>query len=110
MLPSFCRSTATVLRPGTRTVRGAAVADWAAATSHEVPGCLVEQTSTSSDRDGRTAVAVDAVLYAPAGADVRAGDRVSLDGEWSVEGEPASVKSPTGAVDHTEAVLKRWRG
>ena len=110
MLPSFCTETATVIRPGTRTLRGAPVPDWSVAAEHEVAGCLLQQTSSSTDRDGRHALAVDAVLYAPAGADIAAGDRVRIRGEGSVEGEPDAVRSPTGAVDHTEAVLKRWRG
>lgn len=111
-LPSFCRETVEVLRALPVASRGAQERDWLQATSHDVAGCSVQFGSTSTDRgEPREAVSSSAVLYAPPGADVKAGDRVSCAyGEFSVEGEPMPRVSPTGAVSHVECSLARWEG
>lgn len=111
-LPSFCRETVTVLRAPLVDQRGTKVRDWTKAVEHFVTGCSVQFGSTSTDRgEPRDAVSSSAVLYAPPGADIKAGDRVSCAyGEFSVEGEPMPRVSPTGAVSHVECSLARWEG
>lgn len=116
MLPSFMRDRVTVVRPGAKTSRGTTVPDWENAQSHTVNGCGVQLPSTSMDLDGRTNTRLTGTLYAPNGADLRAGDRI----EWTdvegvthrlaVDGEPMAWRSPTGRVSHVQARLAEWRG
>lgn len=102
--------TVTVTRPGTKESRGAIVADWSGATSREVGGCWVGNQSTSTDagEEGREANA-RATLYAPPGADVRRGDKVTYAGaDYAVDGEPLPYPSPLGGIDHIECPLVDW--
>lgn len=110
MLPSFCNDAVTVTRAGRKESRGSKVMDWSSATARTIAGCSVQDGGTSLSLDGHTlAVAEDATLYAPEGADVAAGDRVSLDGRtWTVNGAPRVMRSATGAVSHIEAPLQAW--
>lgn len=111
-LPSFCRETVRVLRAPLVDRRGTKVRDWAAAEEREIAGCSVQFGSTSTDRgEPREALSSSATLYAPPGADVEAGDRVSCAfGEFWVEGRPMPRVSPTGAASHVECALSRWEG
>ena len=111
-LPSFCNETVTVSRAPLVTSRGTSERDWASADDHEVAGCSVQFGSTSTYRtDPRDAIDSAATLYAPSGADILAGDRISCDaGEFCVQGEPMPRVSPTGAVSHVECALERWEG
>ena len=111
-LPSFCTETVAVARAPLADARGTAERDWSRAESHYVTGCSVQFGSTSTARgEPRDAVSSAATLYAPPGADVRAGDRIrSSMGAFSVEGEPMPRVSPTGAVSHVECQLSRWEG
>lgn len=100
----------TVTRPGSRRSRGATVADWEHATSHVVGGCWVGNPSTSVDqtKEGRD-VTVRATLYAPAGADVVRGDKVTYAGaDYAIEGAPLPFPSPFGGIDHIECPLVDW--
>lgn len=112
MLPSFCRETVEVWRAPLAESRGTEERDWKRAASHSVAGCSVQFASTSTDRgEPRDAVSSSATLYAPPGADVATGDRVSCAlGEFWVEGQPMPRVSPTGAVSHVECSLSRWMG
>ena len=112
MLPSFCRDEVEVMRAPMRDERGTPCADWGAATVRRVGGCAVQPSTTSSGRgEAREAVSCDAVLYAPPGSDIAAHDRVRWHGiTYEVEGAPMERESPTGAVSHVEARLKRWEG
>lgn len=112
MLPSFCRDEVEVLRAPMRDERGTPCADWGAAAVHRVGGCAVLPSTTSTRRgEAREAVSCDAVLYAPPASDIAARDRVRWRGSlYDVEGAPMPRESPTGAVSHVEARLKRWEG
>lgn len=113
MLPSFCKDVVTVVRPGSKVLRGATVPDWDAATSHEVRGCSVQPASSATVMGDQRVNAVQsgATLYAPPAADVAAGDRVEFEGRaWSVDGEPQAWRSPTGRVSHVIVSLRDWRG
>lgn len=110
MLPSFCKDVVTVERAGRTVSRGSTVLDWTQSTMRTIAGCSVQDGNTSLTLDGHTlAVGEDATLYAPEGADVAAGDRVSFDGRtWVINGAPRIMRSATGAVSHIEAPLKAW--
>lgn len=110
---SWFTDSVTVARPGTKTERGATVPDWANATTRTVSGCSVQTplASTSMSLDGRTQTTRGGTIYAPAGADIEAGDRVEWGGRtFTVTGEPCPWVSPTGRVSHLEAPIDYWRG
>lgn len=116
MLPSWCQESVTVTRAGSRESRGTTVQDWSSATTHVVAGCSVQLPTTSMDLDGRQQTMLAGTVYAPCGADMRAGDRISWtdsDGvshDALVEGEPMAWRSPTGRVSHVQARIVEWRG
>lgn len=109
---SFMNEAVTVIRPGTKTVRGAAVRDWDEASEHQVTRCQVTAASTSQDRDGRETNAVGSfTLRAMYSADIQAGDRVRWRGEvYEVDGDVFHSESPTGRVSSTRCAIKRWEG
>lgn len=116
MLPSWCRESVVVARPGTREQRGTTVPDWRHPQKHTVGGCSVQLPSTSMTLDGRTQTSLGGTLYAPPDADLRAGDRIEwtdltgTDHAFLVDGEPMPWTSPTGRVTHLQARLAEWRG
>lgn len=112
MLPSFCTEAVTVSRAPLASVRGARERDWASAATHEVAGCSAQPASTDGQAgEARHGIADTAVLYAPPGSDIEAGDRVSCSlGTYEVEGSPQPFASPTGAVSHVRVYLSAWRG
>lgn len=109
-LPQWAQDSVTVTRPARKASRGAAVDDWANATTHEIAGCSVQQTATTSDTaDTAGAQTVDATLFAPPGADVAVGDRVTFQGhDYAIVGVPLSRTSPFGSFGHTKAYLRSW--
>lgn len=112
MLPSWCKTTVTVSRAPYVESRGTRVRDWPHATEHEVTGCSLQPASSSTAwADQRQPVTYDATLYAPPGADLEDGDRVTVSGAtYAVDGAPMPWASPTGSVDHVTANLATWRG
>lgn len=111
MLPSWCDETITVKRPALVDSRGTKVKDWTNATTRTVAGCSVQAGETSMDLDGRTETTLGGAVYAPPGADIKAGDRIiAAAGTFEVSGEPMPWKSPTGRVSHVRANIQRWRG
>ena len=88
--------TVTVQRPGTRIDRGGNnVPDWSDPAEHTITGCAIDPTSSAEAHDARDAVVAYATIYAPAGCDVNAGDRVVVRGETcDVIGEPARYTNP----------------
>jgi len=110
-LPSFCRTSVTVKRPGTVTVRGVAVPDPDHETSTTISGVSVQFRATDMTLDQRNGVIIRAVVYLPPGADVKAGDKlVYNDVAYKVDGAPLPVESPTGRVSHVKALLVDWEG
>ena len=113
MLPSFCRDVVTVLRAPLAERRGSMVRDWRSATEHTIAGCSLQEGSSSTEFGGaqRDSTDSDATLYLPPGADIAAGDRVTMGSRrWEVSGVPQSIRSATGNVSHVRATLKEWRG
>ena len=113
MLPSFCRDVVTVLRAPLAERRGSMVREWKNATKHIIAGCSLQEGSSSTEFGGaqRDSTDSDATLYLPPGADIAAGDRVTMGSRrWEVSGVPQSIRSATGNVSHVRATLKEWRG
>ena len=110
-LPSFCRTTVTVKRPGTKTERGVVVPDYDNETTIPISGVSVQFRTTGMTLDQRDGVTVRAVVYFPPGANVKAGDKlVYNEVEYKVDGAPLPVESPTGRVSHIKAQLVDWEG
>lgn len=111
MLPSFCRTTVQVTRAPMVSRRGTVEPDWANAVTHVETGCDAQPAgSASSWTTVGQPVTVRLVLRLPPGADIRAGDRVTVDGtDYAIEGAPHAWRSPSGAVSHIEAQLVDWR-
>lgn len=110
---SWFKDSVTVTRPAMVSSRGTVEADWTHATTSPVSGCSVQTpvTSTSMGMDGRTQTTQGGTIYAPAGADIQAGDRITWGGHvFTVTGEPCEWVSPTGRVSHLEAPIDYWRG
>ena len=113
MLPSWFNESVTVERAPWASVRGTTERDWANATPHTVGGCHVQPSGGGMEFGELRAQAVesDATLYAPPGADVQAGDRITCEmGTFIVDGDPKPWRSPTGGVSNVQAKLKTWRG
>lgn len=87
-------------------------------TSHIVEGCAVAPRSSEERTDGQATVITGRSLYAPAGADITAGDAVVLNGapqdddeRWQVNGDPAEWVNPfTGWSPGTAVALTRAEG
>jgi hypothetical protein len=112
MLPSFCSQSITIIRPGTKEVRGSIVPDWEhTAQPVVVDGCSVQPASSSLSLDGRVLGISDAwTAYLPEGTDVKAGDHILFDGNtYEISGEP---RVWTGAFtrSHIQLNLTRWEG
>lgn len=112
MLPSFCSQSITIIRPGTKEVRGSIVPDWEhTAQPVVVGGCSVQPASSSLSLDGRVLGISDAwTAYLPEGTDVKAGDHILFDGNtYEISGEP---RIWTGAFtrSHIQLNLVRWEG
>lgn len=92
---------------------GNVVADWSTATRETVQGCALAPRSDGEERSqSRQGVIVGHTLYAPAGTDLRAADRVEARGlTFEVEGFPESWRNPYTGVDFgVEASLRRVEG
>lgn len=112
MLPSFCSQSITIIRPGTKEVRGSIVPDWEHTVQPVVVGgCSVQPASSSLSLDGRVLGISDAwTAYLPEGTDVKAGDHILFDGNtYEISGEP---RVWTGAFtrSHIQLNLTRWEG
>ena len=111
MLPSFCRQSIVVVRPGTKTSRGSTIPDWSTATRRKIDGCSVQPASTSLSMDGRVlGISEGWTAYLPEDADVQAGDHIEFGGEtYAINGEP---KRWTGAFTRSNIQLNlvRWEG
>lgn len=113
MLPSWFNESVTVKRAPWVSVRGTTERDWPNATTHTVGGCHVQPSGGGTEFGELRAQAVQdgATLYAPPGADVQAGDRITCGmGTFVVDGDPSPWRSPTGAVSNVQVKLKVWRG
>lgn len=102
------------LRAGTTSDRyNSAVDDWTDPDELEINSCAVAPRLDSEDRtNGRQGVIVGLTVYAPAGADILATDRVRVRGDdYEVDGEPGDWRSPYGTANGgLEIALRRVEG
>ena len=112
MLPSWANDTITRIRPGTRELRGSTVPDWSSVSKAEISGCSVQPSATGLSQDGRIlGINEGFTCYLPPGSDVRAGDRISWNGEtYTIMGKPQDWQSPTGRVSSLQIHIERWEG
>lgn len=70
--------------------------DWEATYDLDIPGCAFNPGGSSEPLEvGRESVITRPEVYAPAGSDILAGDKLVVRGEvYEVEGQPASWVSP----------------
>ena len=110
-LQSFWRQTIVRLRPTTTTERGSTILDWDNPDELTIPECSVQPSSTSLSQDGRVLGVADGLtVYAPAGVDVQAGDRIRFNGEdYTINGDPL-IWPGAGRLAHVQLNLQRWRG
>jgi len=110
-LLSFWTQSITRLRPGTKTERGSVVYDWSNPDALVIDGCSVQPASTSLTQDGRVQGISDGLtVYAPADADVKAGDRIEYSGNvYTINGDPLIWPAPA-RLQHVQLNLVRWRG
>jgi hypothetical protein len=116
---SFKNQTIIVVRAAQIVERGDTVLDWDNVTEHEISGCRVqprvgEEVLFSGDGGsgaGRDAVISRWWLTLPSGADITSQDRVKWQGAvYEVDGTVQWWESPTRALAHGEAVLRRAEG
>lgn len=88
------------------------VADWSLPPAEvEVKGCEVEPGTTQEYLLNRDQVLVAWTVFAPAGTQVNAYNRVRYNGtDYTVYGHPAEWDSPSGRLNYVEIVLQDWRG
>ena len=110
-LISFWRQSIVRIRPGTKTERGSTVPDWSKATELTIDRCSVQPASTSLSQDGRVLGVQDGLtVYAPAGVDIQAGDRIRYAGNiYTINGDPL-IWPGAVRLDHIQLNLQRWRG
>ena len=110
-LISFWTQSIVRIRPGTKTERGSTVPDWSDTDRLTIDGCSVQPASTSLSQDGRVQGITDGLtVYAPADADVAAGDRIEYNGDvYTINGDPLSWPG-AGRLAHIQLNLTRWRG
>ena len=112
MLPGFMTQTVTRIRPGTKVSRGQTIMDWDNVSTATISGCSVQPAATSLSQDGRVLGISDGMtMYAPASADIIAGDRIQFGGNtYTINGDPRRWPSATGGLDHIQCNLERWHG
>lgn len=112
MLPSFCRDTVTVIRPKMVDQRGSLVPDYTQATESTLSGVSVQPSSTAdSTVEVRFNSSFDAIMYAPANADIQRLDRI----RWrtftfDVDGVAMPWVSASGSLDHMVVHLAAQMG
>lgn len=108
----FHRDTITVLRAELVTdAYNNEVFDWPNAARTDVSGCRVQPDRGTDNTLDREAITTRWRLFAPAGTDLLATDRVEHQGVvYVVEGSVEDWPSPTGRLAHIEALLRRTDG
>lgn len=109
---SFHRDTITVLRaPLVPDDYNNQVPDWPNAAETPVGGCRVQPERGADYTLDREAVLTRWRLFAPASVDLLPTDRVRHGGvDYDIEGSVERWPSPTGALAHVEALMRRVDG
>lgn len=111
-IPSWCTQEITIIRPGTRQVRGSTIFDWNNVTETTISNCSVQPSTTGLSQDGRVlGINEGYTVYLPPDTDVQAGDRIGFNGNvYTINGEPKAWMSATGRVSHVQLSITRWAG
>ena len=80
-------------------------------TEADITGCSVQPASAIELTDRGDLLVTNVTVYAPAGTDLLATDRVRWAGDvYEVDGAPARWNDDTGTEDHVQAQLKLVQG
>jgi hypothetical protein len=111
-LPSFARETITRLRYPSADDMGTDMPDFTAEPEAlDITGCWAEPIRSIENLNGRMAVQTGWTVAAPPGVDIVSTDHVRYRGdEYEVVGDAIAVPSPSGALDATSLILRRWEG
>lgn len=112
---SFARQTVIRVRAELlpKNSRGERLRDWANAAEKPLLGWIVTPGATAELLAGRESALIQWTAIGPSGVDVVTTDRIRLPGDdtaYQIDGEPARWPSPTGALDSTVLLLKKWEG
>lgn len=109
---SWAKQSVTRIRPGVKEIRGSEVPDWDNADELVINGCTMQPAASNLTQDVRVLGVLDGyTCYMPAGADVKAGDRIVFeDNTYEIDGEPRVWTSATGNISHIMLNLERWTG
>lgn len=109
---SFWNQTITRIRPGIRTARGQDIPNWDNANELVIDNCSVQPNATTLSQDGRVlGISQGLTVYAPADADILAGDRIKYqNNDYTIDGELQRWPSPTGRLEHIRFNIVRWQG
>lgn len=109
---SFFTDSIVRLRPGTRESRGSTIFDWSDPNELTIDGCNVQPAATGLSQDGRVlGINEGLTAFVPLGADIQASDRILYDGNiYTINGEPANWRSPSGRLNNMQLNLERWSG
>lgn len=115
---ALARHTLTIKSPGTKTVYGAEVDDWAPAkvTTRTIKWCVVESKGTDEDNNRRDTTSETFDVLIPASTDPELRPPSSRDrikhplaaGDFTVNGKAMPVVSSDGRLDHYFCNMKRW--
>lgn len=111
-LPSFARETITRLRYPSRDDFGTAMPDYTATPERaDIPGCWLEPIRSIENLDGRLAVETGWTVAAPPNVDIVSADHIEYRGiVYEAVGDAVAIPSPSGALDATQVILRRWAG
>ena len=85
--------------------------DWIGVDAVPLPGWAIDAGATAADTVNREGSLIQFTARGPIGADVRAGDRITFDGErYAIDGAPAKQPGPSSRTSHMLLLLKRWEG
>lgn len=71
----------------------------------------VQPGASADDMQNRDGTLIQWTVYVQGRPDVLSSDRIIYEGQpYAIDGQPARWKSPTGALDNTTILLKRWEG
>jgi hypothetical protein len=110
MLPSWCRTSVTVVRPSVKDSRGTKVLDWANTTEHVIYGCQIDSPAAEGDwSNSAEPIKTSGTLYLPPNSDVQRNDKVVVNNEtYRVDGDKISLTSPFGKVSYDTCQIVRW--
>lgn len=113
MLSSFARTTIQRIRAELlpRDVLGNQELDWVNAPEVDIHGCVIYPGATDELTVGRNTALIQWTVIAPADADIRATDRIKVDGKiYEIDGEPGRWRSASGTLDSLVLLLRKWEG